>query len=182
MSETPTAEKDARSTGAFVPERQRCICGDDVGCVDHCRACNYSGRDLEELCIADPDWEPDDDDLERRMAIFREADETDHAEPFCVPSGWVDAKYIPHTLGEPFRLLIYPDGVVRFEHRCDRGKRGVIICAPALQIGNGHTLTWAPNNYPGYEGLFDVPTVTPSISCPDCGTHGFITNGRWADA
>lgn len=52
------------ATGAIVPERQRCICPDI--CVDHCRACNYSGRDLEEPCIADPDWTPDDDDLARR--------------------------------------------------------------------------------------------------------------------
>lgn len=104
------------------------------------------------------------------------------AEPFCVPSGWADATFIPHTGGPFYRLLTYPDGTVRFEHRCDLRGRGVIICAPALQIGNGHTVTWAPNNYPGYEGLFDVPTVTPSILCPDCGTHGFITNGRWVDA
>jgi hypothetical protein len=54
-----------RATGAIVPERQRCIC--DGICLDHCRACNHSGRDLEECCIADPDWEADDDDLARRM-------------------------------------------------------------------------------------------------------------------
>lgn len=116
------------------------------------------------------------------MSEYDAQNDAAEAEPFCVPEGWVDAKFIPHTNGEPYRLLIYPDDSVRFEHRCDRGERGVIICAPALQIGNGHALTWAPNNYPGYEGLFDVATVTPSISCPDCGTHGFITNGRWVDA
>lgn len=60
-----TADYDARATGAIVPERQRCICPDGI-CLDHCRACNHSGRDLEEMCIADPDWEPDDDDLARR--------------------------------------------------------------------------------------------------------------------
>lgn len=55
------------ATGAIVPERQRCICNDDL-CLDHCRACNFSSRDLEEPCIADPDWTPDDDDLARREA------------------------------------------------------------------------------------------------------------------
>lgn len=59
-----------RATGAIVPERQRCRCLPDL-CMDQCRACNYSGRDLEEMCIADPDWEPDDDDLARREGLTR---------------------------------------------------------------------------------------------------------------
>lgn len=63
-------------------------------------------------------------------------------------------------------------GIVRFEHVCDRGERGVIVCAPALQIGNGHTLTGTD------KGL----TVRASIDCPDCGTHGFVTEGKWTDA
>lgn len=59
-----TAELDATdyATGAIVPERQRCICHEMI-CLDHCRACNHSGRDLEEVCIADPEWEPDDEYL-----------------------------------------------------------------------------------------------------------------------
>lgn len=65
MNAGHTADYDARATGAIVPERQRCICPDGI-CLDHCRACNHSGRDLEEMCIADPEWEPDDDDLARR--------------------------------------------------------------------------------------------------------------------
>ena len=63
-------------------------------------------------------------------------------------------------------------GVVRFEHICDRGKRGVIICAPKLQIDNGHTLTEGDSG----------PTVRASILCDDCGTHGFVTDGKWTDA
>jgi hypothetical protein len=63
-------------------------------------------------------------------------------------------------------------GIVRFEHVCDRGERGVIICAPAIQIGNGHTLTTTPGG----------PTVRASIQCGDCGLHGFVTEGKWADA
>lgn len=62
-SEQHAAENAAlRATGAIVPERQRCICPSGL-CLDHCRACNWSGRDLEEVCIADPDWEPDDEYL-----------------------------------------------------------------------------------------------------------------------
>ncbi|MEQ7008428.1 hypothetical protein ABN028_19840 [Actinopolymorpha sp. B17G11] len=57
-----------RATGVVVPERQRCICDGNV-CADHCRACNHSGRDLEEPCIADPDWQPDNDDQPLREGI-----------------------------------------------------------------------------------------------------------------
>ena len=69
---THNAETDAgqigprQATGAVVPEYDRCICGDI--CEDHCRACNHSGRDLEEPCIKDPDWEPDDEYLALREA------------------------------------------------------------------------------------------------------------------
>lgn len=79
---------------------------------------------------------------------------------------WAVGQVPRHWVGNEFH------GIVLFEHICDRGERGVIICAPALQIGAGHTLTGSP------EG----PTVRASILCPDCGTHGFITDGRWADA
>lgn len=69
-AETPAQKAEtAYATGAIVPERQRCICADM--CLNHCRACNHSGRDLEEPCIADPDWEPDDDDLARRTEALR---------------------------------------------------------------------------------------------------------------
>lgn len=61
------AENGPRATGAIVPERQRCICNDGL-CLDYCRACNYSGRDLEECCIADPAWEPDVEYLAIREA------------------------------------------------------------------------------------------------------------------
>lgn len=67
-------------------------------------------------------------------------------------------------------LLFYPDGTVRFMHRCDRGERGVVLCAPAL--AQGHTVTRGSR--------VGRPTVRPSILCPDCGTHGFVTDGRWS--
>lgn len=68
-------------------------------------------------------------------------------------------------------LLWYEDGTVRFQHHCDRGSRGLIVCAPALQTGphgTGHIVT-------------SGPTVTPSIACPDCGAHGFVNSGRWTN-
>lgn len=58
------------SRGAIVPERQRCTCPMFL-CRPECRACNHSGRDLEEMCIADPDWEPDDEYLAIREDRFR---------------------------------------------------------------------------------------------------------------
>lgn len=67
--------------------------------------------------------------------------------------------------------VVYPDGTIRFKHLCDRGQRGILVCAPALQLGphgTGHQLAAA-----------DPLTITPSVLCPDCGTHGYITAGRW---
>ncbi len=68
-------------------------------------------------------------------------------------------------------IMFYEDGTARFEHRCDRGDRGVVICAPALQLGNGHRIEQD-----------DPLAITPSILCPDCDTHGFIRDGRWVSA
>lgn len=73
-------------------------------------------------------------------------------------------------LGEGMALFFYTDGTVRFRHRCDRGARGVIYCGPRLQIGSGHSVT---------ENASGAPTITPSILCDDCGTHGYVTDGIW---
>lgn len=73
-------------------------------------------------------------------------------------------------------LLFYASGVVRFRHTCDRGARGVIICAPLLTRLNqpgGHQIESAE---PGHV------TVSPSILCDDCGTHGFVRDGKWVAA
>lgn len=72
---------------------------------------------------------------------------------------------------EHMQLLAYVDGTWRFRHLCDRGTRGILIAAPALQCGphgDAHAITVA-----------DPLTVTPSILCPDCGLHGFVTGGVW---
>lgn len=68
----------------------------------------------------------------------------------------------------PVRLLGYPEVTYRVAHICDRGDRGRIRCAPVLDP-DGHQVEWS--------GTW--PTVTPSISCPDCGLHGHMTNGVW---
>jgi hypothetical protein len=90
-------------------------------------------------------------------------------EPFVVEQGWTESVFIPHTGGPTYRVLFYEDGSARFEHRCDRGERGTIICAPLLQLDNG-----------GHRVVQREPlTIEPSILCSDCQTHGFIRDGRW---
>lgn len=88
-----------------------------------------------------------------------------------VDPDWVAAKTVrpgsPRT--KMLRVLFYPDGSVRFEHLCDRPGRGIIVCAPLLN--EGHQLVSQ-----------NPLTITPSILCPDCGTHGFVTNGKWVPA
>lgn len=91
--------------------------------------------------------------------------------PMLVEPGWQSAVLIPRGDRTNYRVLTYPDGTHRFEHLCDRGARGVVIAAPALQLGAGHTIVNA-----------DPLTILPSILCLDCGTHGFIQDGRWLPA
>lgn len=94
------------------------------------------------------------------------------AEPFLVESGWTGMVYLANAPGPSYRILFYEDGSARFEHRCDRGDRGVVICAPALQLSGGaHRIV-----------ALDPLTISPSILCPDCNTHGFVTDGRWIPA
>jgi hypothetical protein len=95
--------------------------------------------------------------------------------PMAVESGWTTSEYITHLLGDSYRLLFYPDGTVRFEHRCDRGDRGIIICAPALSEHHVLSRTIRPDQK-------EAVTITPSILCPDCNTHGFIRESRWVEA
>lgn len=97
---------------------------------------------------------------------------TAEREPFLVPGGWSESVQIRNPGGPNYRVLFYPDGSARFEHRCDRGDQfATVICAPALQLDGGHAIITR-----------EPLTVTPSILCPDCGTHGFIQNGRWLPA
>lgn len=97
--------------------------------------------------------------------------------PFCVEPDWEETWFARNLCGPSYRLLFWSDGRVGFEHKCDRGDAGVIVCAPLL---TAHQITDHPCEK--CSGLHTVPTVRPSILCPDCGTHGFITDGRWATA
>ena len=63
----------------------------------------------------------------------------------------------------------YPDGRVRLRHECIRPYVR-LYTAPLLQLDGGHRIT-----------SVDPVTVTPSIACSDCGLHGYITDGVWAD-
>lgn len=75
--------------------------------------------------------------------------------------------------GAAHRVLFYADGTVRFEHQCTRGGRGggPLRVAPEIDIS-------LPNG--GHKIVSTIPlTITPSILCTDCGTHGFVTAGRW---
>lgn len=86
----------------------------------------------------------------------------------CTETGWL--RYIrlepDGSLGPKHQLLEYSDRWA-FRHLCDRGPRGIIICAPRLDL---HTITVDDEGY---------VTVTPSILCADCMTHGHITRNVW---
>ena len=67
----------------------------------------------------------------------------------------------------------WPDGEVGIAHDCRVFGDMQIRCAPRLtDLGKpgGHQILSA-----------DPLTVTPSIMCPDCGLHGYITDGMWRD-
>lgn len=58
----------------------------------------------------------------------------------------------------------------RFAHDCSNGRRWIDTIP----------LSGAPH---GWNLVQREPlTVSPSLLCPNCGTHGFITDGRWVQA
>lgn len=91
--------------------------------------------------------------------------------PNLVEPGWSRIERLGAINGPA--LLHYDDGTVRVAHVCDRGERGKVRCAPALQLDGGHTIEVDDKGR---------STVTPSIACPDCGLHGFATEGQWLPA
>lgn len=69
-------------------------------------------------------------------------------------------------------ILFMQDGTVRAAHDCKMvGVNKRLRCAPALMIGQGHTVV--------KRGPL---TIVASILCTDCGLHGFVTNGAWIPA
>lgn len=61
--------------------------------------------------------------------------------------------------------LVLRDGGWAFRHVCDRGDRGMYVVA--IPLHPQHVVDPSGDN------------VTPSILCPDCGMHGYWTDGQW---
>lgn len=85
----------------------------------------------------------------------------------AVPPGWVTATVV----GRDKRLLHYADESIRFEHQCKMlGPGEQLVCAPLLDFGHAVAT----------DDLGNI-TVTPSVLCSDCETHGYVTGGVWRD-
>lgn len=74
-------------------------------------------------------------------------------------------------LGDERAIYTDDGGTMRFEHRCSRANRlddpgEPLLIAPAITL---HVI----------KGPMEHLTITPSILCTDCGTHGFVTDGEW---
>lgn len=85
----------------------------------------------------------------------------------------------PITLeGAPEHMALreVPEGF-ELRHAClsggpDAPERHRIITAPSICIGQDH-----------HTLVSRTPlTIQPSVACPSCGLHGFITAGRWVPA
>lgn len=75
-------------------------------------------------------------------------------------------------VGLGIQMLFMQDGKVRAAHDCKMvGDDQRLRCAPALMLGQGHTVVTR-----------EPLTIVASILCPDCGLHGFVTDGHWVPA
>jgi len=75
-------------------------------------------------------------------------------------------------VGLGIQMLFMQDGMVRAAHDCKLvGDDRRLRCAPALMLGQGHTIVTR-----------EPLTIVASILCSDCGLHGFVTDGRWVPA
>ena len=77
----------------------------------------------------------------------------------------------------------FPDGTP------DGEPVGVMLKHPCSKRGGDMTEDFIPIDYAGNVSerhwqlvQRDPPTLTPSVSYACCGTHGFLTNGRWVPA
>lgn len=69
--------------------------------------------------------------------------------------------------GEPsyIRLLITDTGRLRLEHVCNlNGKRRAVVQSMPMH----HIVQPSPLS------------LQPSVHCPTCGLHGYVTDGQWA--
>lgn len=77
-----------------------------------------------------------------------------------------------HDLGDGMAVTVDGDGMHYFEHDCavitwaDTGDQTRKRVGPNL---SKHTRT----------GPLPTITIRASILCPDCGLHGFVTDGVW---
>lgn len=91
-----------------------------------------------------------------------------------VPEGWD----IEVDVGDDKRMLHYPGSERmiegwRFVHRCLTGQEG----------GHRRECTTASRLHPDHQIVSAEPlTITPSILCRGCGTHGWVRDGRWVSA
>ena len=63
-------------------------------------------------------------------------------------------------------VLLYKVGPPRIRHHCKVVDGQALIVAPKLS-GRHTVVAWEPLS------------IVPSILCPDCGLHGYVTNGTW---
>lgn len=91
----------------------------------------------------------------------------------CKCHFWTDDEVAPNPT-EPAlpTFTANPDGVhFQFSHDCTYGSGRTFRDQTLMPHGGG---TWRITSAPG------APlTVTPSINCTACGTHGWITDGKW---
>lgn len=91
---------------------------------------------------------------------------TNQSPHWLVPDGWVRAEVIPQAGGPDYRLLWYANGDLRFEHPCIAGDGSACINAPLI----------TKHDVAERDGKV---TISPSILCHGCNTHGFIAESRW---
>ncbi len=99
--------------------------------------------------------------------------------PSCVPPGWEHSVNVRNLNGPSYQLLFYPwfiEGTVhgvRFQHRCDRRERGVIICAPLLH--DDHGLVWFPTKPTNSSRPSPRPSTAPIAAYTDSSTTAIGT-------
>lgn len=82
-------------------------------------------------------------------------------------------------VGPDLFLLQLEDGGFAFEHRCKIVDGFQLVVSPRL---DKHQVM-VPLDPDLEADLWHVRcSVRPSILCPDCGIHGFITDGKWVPA
>jgi hypothetical protein len=87
-----------------------------------------------------------------------------------VVPGWETSEDIPDVAtGTVYKLLTYPDRSMALQHECHVDSDALyVVASPLLRGRHGH-----------HRLATETTTITPSIVCPTCDLHGFITRGEW---